>query len=870
MKKSKDASTDAAELRRLAEARLKERSAPSAVTPPEEAQRLVQELQVHQIELELQNEELAGARAEAEAGLERYTELYDYAPVGYLTLGPEGAIRKVNLTGAQLLRRERARLVGGRLGLLVAHESRAAFNAFLERVFAGTAREACDVALGSESDDPRWAHLEAVRSADAEDCRAVIMDITERHRLEETMRFRLALTEYAATHSLEELITKTLDQIGALTGSPVGFFHLVEPDQVTLSLQGWSTRTVKEFCTAPGRGRRYPLDQAGVWADCVRERRPVIHNDYAALPHRRGLPEGHAAVTREVVVPVMRQDRIVAVAGVGNKRSDYTDRDVEIVTFLADVAWAMIERKRADEALRLSEQLFRNLFGSMNEGFALCEMIYDHGGSPTDFRYLQVNAAFARLTDLPVEEVQGRTVRELIPGIESHWIEAYGRVVQSGRAERIENPVAALGRRYEVHAWRADAGRFAAVFTDVTERKRAEEAIKDSEQRAQRAAEALREADRNKDQFLAVLSHELRNPLAPIHNSLYVLERAAPGGEQARRAHAVIDRQVGQLTRLVDDLLDVTRISRGKIRLQREPLDLREVVLRAVDDHRAAFVTNGVELDVEVADALVRVDGDRTRLAQVVGNLLTNAAKFTPRGKRTLIALQGDAGAAEAIIRVRDTGAGIAADMLPRLFEAFVQVDRTLDRSRGGLGLGLALVKGLVEMHGGAVAVTSDGPGRGAEFTVRLPLARAAAVSPAAPAPATPGRAVRRRVLIIEDNLDAGESLREVLLYDGHEVEVARDGCEGLEKARQFRPEVVLCDIGLPFMDGYEVATALRADPELATVFLVALTGYASPEEVARAREVGFDAHLAKPPSLERLRAALAEAPARDGGAAGG
>ncbi len=861
MKKTQRAPAKTTALRRRAEAQLKAKLAKSKAGKPRapDAHRLVHELQVHQIELAMQNEELERARAESQAGLERYAELYDFAPVGYVTLDRDGKVRKANLTGARLLGLERARLVGSRFGVLVAEGSRAAFSAFLTKVFDSQAKQTCIVPLHTETGGPLWVHIEAAAAEDGQECRAVLLDVTERQRLEETMRFRVALMDFAATHTLEELIRKTLDQVGALTGSPIGFYHFVEADQKTLSLQAWSTRTVKEFCTAEGQGRHYPIDQAGVWADAVRQRRPVVHNDYASLPHRKGLPDGHAAVTRELTVPIMRQGRVVAIVGVGNKRSGYTDADVEIVAFLADVAWAIIDRKRADEALRRSEQLFRNLFESMDEGFALCEMIYDGAGLPVDFRYLDVNSAFTRLTDLPADQVIGRTVREAIPGIEAHWIEACGRVVQTGQPERIESSAAALGRRYEVHAWRTDVGRFAAVFSDVTLRKRAEEAIKDSEQRSREAAEALREADRNKDHFLAMLSHELRNPLAPIRSSLFVLDRVAPGGEQAHRARSIIDRQVGQLARLIDDLLDVTRISRGKVRLQREPLDLREVVQHTAEDYRPAFAASGVTLEVQVPDEAVPVDGDWTRLAQAVGNLLSNAAKFTSRGKRTRIALERDVQSNEAVIRVLDTGAGIAPEVLPRLFEAFVQADITLDRSRSGLGLGLSLVKGLVEMHGGTVSAESEGLGKGAEFTIRLPLGSTA------PARVPTGNTLqvraRRRVLVIEDNVDAADSMREALELDQHEVAVAYDGPEGIQKAREFKPDVTLCDIGLPGMDGYDVARAFRADEALRSTFLVALTGYAQPEDLTKAQSAGFDRHIAKPPNLEKLEQILASAP---------
>jgi signal transduction histidine kinase/ActR/RegA family two-component response regulator len=368
---------------------------------------------------------------------------------------------------------------------------------------------------------------------------------------------------------------------------------------------------------------------------------------------------------------------------------------------------------------------------------------------------------------------------------------------------------------------------------------------------------SLEEADRRKNQFLAMLSHELRNPLAPVRNSLYILDQSKPGSEQARRAKSVIDRQVGHLTRLVEDLLDVTRISRGKIQIQRERVDLRDLARRAVEDYREAFEQSNVSLELSLADDVLWVNADRTRLAQATGNLLGNAVKFTPAGGKAIVSVECNTKLGQAVLRVRDTGIGIAPDMLPRVFEPFAQADTTLDRSRGGLGLGLALVKGLVELHGGTASAESAGLDKGAEFTVRLPLEPQGV----AVAVATPRRAaiqgVARRILVIEDNADAAESLREVLELNDHTVEVAFTGPEGLEKAHSFMPDVVLCDIGLPGMDGYEVARMMRRAQSLRGTKLVALTGYAAPEDVAKARDAGFDVHLAKPPSAEKIERVL-------------
>jgi len=400
--------------------------------------------------------------------------------------------------------------------------------------------------------------------------------------------------------------------------------------------------------------------------------------------------------------------------------------------------------------------------------------------------------------------------------------------------------VASMGRGF--HDEEGRAVRMTGVSRDITERKLGEE--------------ALRESDRRKSEFLAMLSHELRNPLAPIRNSLYILERAAPGGEQASRAKAVIDRQVMHLTRLVDDLLDVTRISRGVIQLQRERVELNILVARAAEDHRSVFDKAGVDLDVEVLEQQLYVYGDPVRLNQVVGNLLSNAAKFTPRGgsARISVLLEGPRSAA---VVVRDTGAGMEPEMLAHLFEPFVQADKSLDRSKGGLGLGLVLVKGVAQLHGGKVSVSSEGTGRGAAFTVHLPLLSAVAPRLADAGDREPQAHVQR-VLIIEDNVDSAASLKDALELSDHVVAVAHTGREGLEKAREFRPDVILCDIGLPEMDGYEVARRLRSDSELRAVPLVALSGYAQPEDVQRARDAGFKDHLAKPPSIEVLEEKLA------------
>jgi CheY-like chemotaxis protein len=320
----------------------------------------------------------------------------------------------------------------------------------------------------------------------------------------------------------------------------------------------------------------------------------------------------------------------------------------------------------------------------------------------------------------------------------------------------------------------------------------------------------------------------------------------------------VIDRQSHQLVRLVDDLLDVTRIEHGKIRLQRERLDLTALVAGFADDQRELFERNGIHFELDLGGENIPVSVDSVRIAQVVGNLLWNAAKFTPRGGYTTLRVRRvDKRWAE--ITVQDTGEGLAPEIISHLFEPFVQADRTLPRTAGGLGLGLALVKGLVELHGGSVAAQSAGPGKGATFSFRLPVERKM-TERLALVPERAAEVRARRILVIEDNFDAAETMRELLELNAHEVEVAYSGPDGIVRARAFRPDVVLCDIGLPGMDGYQVARALRGDPETRATGLIALTGYGQPNDLDASRAAGFDLHLTKPAPIESLEASMNEA----------
>jgi signal transduction histidine kinase/ActR/RegA family two-component response regulator len=366
----------------------------------------------------------------------------------------------------------------------------------------------------------------------------------------------------------------------------------------------------------------------------------------------------------------------------------------------------------------------------------------------------------------------------------------------------------------------------------------------------------LAEANQAKDQFLAMLAHELRNPLAPVRIATQIIGHSAVSPSDIENAREIIDRQVGHLARLLDDLLDVSRITRGTIELQKEPVDLATLVATALEASRPLIEEHGHTLTVSLPAQRVRLDADPIRLAQVITNLVNNAAKYTPpHGQIGLAAhLEGP----HVVVRVRDNGIGMAPELIGRVFDLFMQGDRSLAHTTGGLGVGLTIVRKLVELHGGTVSATSEGPGRGSEFVVRLPLGGAAAASVMSTgAPAAEIRLPPLRILVIEDNADMRDLLRASLTRDGHRVEVAAGGAAGLDLARSGQPDVVLVDIGLPDMDGYEVGRQIRAllGP---SVQLIALTGYGQAEDRQRSHEAGFDAHLVKPVSEQRLREAIA------------
>jgi len=1016
MKKRQGQSEDAAALRRAAEARMDAKPAATPRSPsPADPQRLVHELQVHQIELEMQNEELRRSRAEVEAGLERYTDLYDFAPVGYVSLDGGGHICVVNLAGATLLGVERSRLTGRHLSVFVAEADQSIFAALLRRVFADQAQANCEVTLLNEREAPRQVHIEATSAQEGQECRLVLVDITARqqadkalreshHRLTQTLesisdaffsldrnyvvtavnpaaervlgksrgellgqnlweqfpeavgsRFQIeyarALADGTAAHfeewypplavwfevdaypsavglavyfrditprkQVEQHRLLSLEIMGILNGS------LALPDTINGILAAVKRETAFDAVGIRLReGADFPYfiqngfssdflltentliacDQAGghcrdaqgdISLECpcglvisgridpassfstkggsfwTNDALPLLdlpaEQDARLNPRNRCIHDGYRSVA---LVPIRAGKEIVGLLQLNDRKKNRLTLD--LVQFMEGIAASIgvaMMRKQAVDALRESEEKYRLLFDSAGDAI----FIHDQ-----QMRILAVNPPACQRLGYTHAEMLSMVVGQLdSPEETAHGPERLALLMQRDHLtfETAHRHKDGSLIPTEVNAqqitWEGQPA-VLSICRDITERRRVAVEL----QLAKEVAEA---ASRAKDDFLARLSHELRAPLAPVVVALGMMvgDERLPG--DVREDVAMISRNVMLETYLIDDLLDVTRITRGKLHLELRPMDLSTVLQQAAELCAAELAAKSLQFVSDPPAEPCTVLGDAPRLLQVFCNLIKNAVKFTPAGghiavRSSVVAGEGPEGSAgeAVVVEIRDTGIGIAPEFLSRLFDPFEQGGRQIHRQYGGLGLGLAICQSLVTAHGGSVTAASEGRSKGATFTVRLPLSHAPVAVEATVSPtvrATPAASGPLRILLVEDHADTARIMGRLLRAEGYEVETAGDIASALECAKRSSFDLLISDMGLPDGSGLDLMRQLVAAKQ--PLKAIAISGYGSADDIRNSREAGFMEHLVKPANLPQLLAVIERIIGRRGGGGG-
>ena len=568
--------------------------------------------------------------------------------------------------------------------------------------------------------------------------------------------------------------------------------------------------------------------------------------DGTLLPHDQtpmalAVQQGVAFRNEEVVIERPDGTRINVLVNIDPLRDDNGNL-VGAINAFHDTT----ELKLTQQALRASEEQYRQIFEQSIDGVFI---------ATKDGHYMDVSPSGWAMFGMTREEILESSFNDLLAPEEINRIPAEigkfvdGKVHRSEWRFRRKDGSEFVG---EVSGRELPDGRLQGILRDITERKKAESALRESERE-------LKEADRRKDEFLATLAHELRNPLAPICNGLQLIRLSENNHETLNEATTIIERQVHQMVRLVDDLLDVARISSNKLELRKEPVTLDKIVNIALETSRPLIENATHNLQILLPDEPVILDADPVRLAQAFSNLLNNAAKYSQRGSRIklMAQLEND----RLVVKVRDTGIGIDTDKLPQIFEMFVQVDPARERAQGGLGIGLTLVKRLVEMHGGSIKAQSEGPGKGSEFIIQLPVSTAKPAEERAPEEISQPKKepAKCRILVVDDNVDSAESMALMLQLSGHEVAMAHDGLEAVEMAERFRPDVAFLDLGMPKLNGYDAALSIRRQPWGQSIVLVALTGWGQEEDKRRTREAGFNAHVVKPIDFLHLEQLVAE-----------
>ncbi len=673
----------------------------------------------------------------------------------------------------------------------------------------------------------------------------LVRNVQRLQQLERHHEFQLALADGLRTVSAPEV---AIDLASAMLGRYLDVSRVMYAEVDDSA----GTFTIRRDWTATGMssmsGEARQLEDFGpeIIAS-LRAGQAMVVDNIALDPRTTAFAGAYDAidVRANLAIPLVRSGRMIVILSLQHAQPrHWTAEEVELSAEVAERTWATAEAARAEADLRAERDQSQHVFDSMTEGMAILDR---------NWRVLRMNAEGLRLGRRASDQVIGRSHWDV-------WPEAVGTDLDQMYRKAMDTRIAGaveyrhtfssdLHAWFEVRAYPTLEGGLAILYRDIDERRQSHE--------------RLRSADSRKDEFLAMLAHELRNPLAPISAAAHLLKVGKVDDARIRQISDIIGRQVQHLTSLVDDLLDVSRVSRGQVELEKVPLEMRAVVADAVEQVNPLVLQRGHHLVLDLAPGAARVLGDAKRLVQVIANLLANAAKYTPKGGNIRLAMQVEP--EQVVLSVQDDGIGLAADLIPHIFDLFTQAERTSDRSAGGLGLGLALVRSLVELHGGTSGCGSAGVGQGSIFTVTLPLLAAneaaADVVPAIQPPVVVGRPLL--IMIVDDNVDAALMLATFLEELGHRVIVEHGSRVALERARTEQPDVCLLDIGLPEIDGNQLAQQLRAQSETAAAILIAVTGYGHERDRRNSLAAGFDEHMVKPLDIARLEVMLMAVAAR-------
>ncbi len=849
--------SDSEILRQKAEELMRLKSSGIAASLSEiETLKLIHELEVHQVELELQNDELRQAWAEAEVANDKYIRLYDFAPSGYFTLSGNGEIIELNLSGAKMLGKDRQHLKNRLFRFFVSEETKSIFRLFLERAFKSKSKESCEVTMDSAGSLPFHVFLTGVVSENGEQCFVSAFDITERRRLESIIKTRNLILELSYHCSLDELLIKTLDEVEILSKSKISFLHFVEDDQATLSLQVWSTNTLQKMCSADGKGQHYPIDQAGVWVDCIAARSPVIHNDYLSLPHRKGLPAGHVPVIRELVVPIFRNEKIVAILGVGNKESNYDQTDVQSISEIADIVWDIAERKKGEEELRQSRERYQKdlillnsilespvniIIFSLDKNYCYTAFTTFHKETIKKIWGVEISTGMNMLDIISNPEDRQKAKNNFDRALKGeHFVlsEAYGdELLYRTFYDDYYSPV------------KDGDGNITGVSVfviDITERKQ-------SEQELLKAKAHAEESDHLKSAFLANMSHEIRTPMNGIMGFARLLKEPGLTGEDQQKYIRIIEKSGKRMLNIINDIVDISKIESGLMELGIAESNINEQIEYIYTFFKPEVEAKGIHFffknSLSAKEAIIETD--REKIYAILTNLVKNAIKYTNEGS---IEFGYEKKGEFLEFFVKDTGIGIAKNRQESIFERFVQADIFDTQAYQGAGLGLSITKAYVGMMGGEIWVKSD-EGIGSIFYFTIPYntkKQGQGTTANVSQEDESGQIKNLKILIAEDEETSDLLLTAMLKEISREVIHARTGGETVDACRN-NPDLdlILMDIRMPGLNGYDATRQIRKFNK--EIIIIAQTAYALSGDRQKAIDTGCNEYLSKPIDKDEL-----------------